>query len=278
MAKKDKHYLIHDYNASNDPKLVSLRQAHGAEGYGIYWMLIEWLRQQKDGKIKTNDIGAFCYNSQVSETITEAVINSFDLFTEADGSFFCERLNRDTDAYNSMRQKKIEAGRLGGLAKAEQRSSNALANRKQNVAIRGEESRVDESKKESQDRVFSDDSDEMKFSHELYDRLKENNAKTKEPTWQLWAKEFDLIFRLDGHTKKEIADVICWTAQDDFWHKVILSPTKLRKQFARLFGAMTDDKNWHGQSDNNGNPKHRKGDPPNTMRNSTGELVSTCSM
>ncbi|MEG2679009.1 MAG: DUF4373 domain-containing protein [Oscillospiraceae bacterium] len=50
--EKDAYYFPHDCNARNDPKILALRSVFGAEGYGIYWMLIEILREQPDYKLQ----------------------------------------------------------------------------------------------------------------------------------------------------------------------------------------------------------------------------------
>ena len=41
-------YFSHDSNARNSKKLLRLRQAHGAAGYGVYFMLLERLREEGD--------------------------------------------------------------------------------------------------------------------------------------------------------------------------------------------------------------------------------------
>ena len=45
---KDAYYFTHDSNAKYDPKCALLIDQLGMEGYGIYWMLIEVLRDQPD--------------------------------------------------------------------------------------------------------------------------------------------------------------------------------------------------------------------------------------
>ena len=47
MAKKTS-YFSHDSNARNDEKILAVRMRLGAEGYGIYFMLIERLRDESD--------------------------------------------------------------------------------------------------------------------------------------------------------------------------------------------------------------------------------------
>jgi len=39
-------YFPHDSNARNSDKLLPVRMKYGAEGYGIYFMLLERLRDE----------------------------------------------------------------------------------------------------------------------------------------------------------------------------------------------------------------------------------------
>lgn len=55
-----------------------------------------------------------------------------------------------------------------------------------------------------------------------------------------WPNTFRLMREQDKRVPKEIAKVIRWATQDDFWRKNIRSPTKLRKQYARLYDEMVD--------------------------------------
>lgn len=48
---KEAYYFSHDTNARNDPKILALRDNWGVEGYGIYWVLIEMLRESNDYKL-----------------------------------------------------------------------------------------------------------------------------------------------------------------------------------------------------------------------------------
>ena len=45
---KDAYYFSHDSNARNDQRLVKIRMKYGMEGYGIYFGIIEILREQRD--------------------------------------------------------------------------------------------------------------------------------------------------------------------------------------------------------------------------------------
>lgn len=52
--EKDAYFFSHDCNARNDPKILALRSVYGAEGYGVYFMLIEILREQPEYKLTVN--------------------------------------------------------------------------------------------------------------------------------------------------------------------------------------------------------------------------------
>jgi len=56
----------------------------------------------------------------------------------------------------------------------------------------------------------------------------------RERTVKSWAKDIDLMIRLDKRSPENIEHVIIFAQQDSFWFKNILSGSKLRKQFDRL--------------------------------------------
>ncbi len=81
--EKDAYYFPHDCNARNDPKILALRSVFGAEGYGVYWMLIEILREQPDYKLQVTKYlyHALAMQMQVQkerlQEIVEACCNEF---------------------------------------------------------------------------------------------------------------------------------------------------------------------------------------------------------
>lgn len=44
--KEQNSYFSHDGNARNDAKLLKVRMKHGAAGYGVYFMILERLREE----------------------------------------------------------------------------------------------------------------------------------------------------------------------------------------------------------------------------------------
>ena len=54
---KDSFWFKHDYNARNDEKVLELRSVYGAEGYGVFWMLVESMAETEIGGLKASLIG-----------------------------------------------------------------------------------------------------------------------------------------------------------------------------------------------------------------------------
>ena len=87
------------------------------------------------------------------------------------------------------------------------------------------------------------------LSKKLLDLIIERRNGFKKPDLQKWAKDIDLMMRVDKRDTEEIKAVIEWCQCDDFWQDNILSTGKLRKQFDKL--ALR----WRK---NNGRPKDNK--------------------
>jgi hypothetical protein len=116
--KKDAYYFSHDSNARNDIKILRLRRSLGLEGYGIYFCLIEMLREQDDYKMNMASIPDIAFELHASDEKVKAVICAFDLFVIDNEHFFSARLVRSMSEYKTLKTKLSEAGRKGGLSKA----------------------------------------------------------------------------------------------------------------------------------------------------------------
>lgn len=89
-------YFSHDSNARNSDKLIKVRMDLGAEGYGIYFMILERLREEDNYKSK-KDYKMIAFDLRVEVEKIEQVINNYDLFVIEDDVFysnsFLERMN-----------------------------------------------------------------------------------------------------------------------------------------------------------------------------------------
>ncbi len=147
MKNKD-YYFKHDYNPTNDPKIICLIGNYGGLGYGIFWKIIEMLHQEKEYKLP---LKKYIYEAIAKQMLSsveqvEAIINEcinvYELFV-SDSVFFWS--NRVFD--NIEKQKKISnirslAGRAGAFAKQNLTKPAKEKKRKENKSIieRGEQS------------------------------------------------------------------------------------------------------------------------------------------
>lgn len=111
---KDCYYFPHDSNAKDDPKCVLMIEQLGMEGYGIYWMLVEALRDQPDYTYPVANIPALARRYNTSAEKVRTVVYNYELFTvKEDKIFFSESLNRRMLVFNENRAKRSAEGRLG---------------------------------------------------------------------------------------------------------------------------------------------------------------------
>ena len=144
---KDAYYFPHDSNAKDDPKCVLLIEQLGMEGYGIYWMLIETLREQPDYTYPVANIPALGRRYNTTAEKVKTVVCNYGLFTVKDDKiFFSDSLNRRMLVFEEKRAKRSEAGRLGNAArwKTSQTDRNAITMRSQFIASKVKNSKEKE--------------------------------------------------------------------------------------------------------------------------------------
>lgn len=113
MKEKQSYYFSHDSNARNDVKVIKLRRQLGLEGYGLYWCIIEMLRDTPEYKLPLNSIDDIAFSLNISKEKVETVINCYELFITDEDQFFSERLIRNMEKYQDVKGKLSEAGKNG---------------------------------------------------------------------------------------------------------------------------------------------------------------------
>ena len=174
---KDAYYFSHDSNASRDPKCAALIADFGAEGYGLYWMIIETLSEQDGYKLekfpKLYEGLAKIFQADVKRcsSIIQAMLDDYKLLLEDDKYVWSDSLLARMKKRDLKRLQKIEAGRIGGVISATKRkhsSSGAQAVLKQ-AGSETNQSKVKESK--VNERILKDN--------------KVNNIKVKENKYEV---------------------------------------------------------------------------------------------
>lgn len=148
---KEVVYFSHDGNARNDEKSIAVRMKYQWEGYGLFWALVEKLRESTDYKL-SKDYNLIAYDLRVDAGIIKSIVEDFGLFvfTEDGKYFYSERLNNSMNLMNSKSQKardsvnkRWEKNKKNN--KIHERNTNVIPNDTNVIQIK--ESKVKESKR-----------------------------------------------------------------------------------------------------------------------------------
>ena len=106
----------------------------GAEGYGIFFMLIERLREE-EGYKSTIDYDTLAFDLRVEPEKVKQVVENYDLFkfTEDGKYFYSDSFNERMEMMDLKRKKLAEAGKKGAEKRwgNKPKDSNAIATPKQ---------------------------------------------------------------------------------------------------------------------------------------------------
>ena len=111
---KSTNNFSHDSNARNDEKLVRLRMKQGAAGYGVYFMILERLREEAD-YMSAKDYNMIAFDLRVDAAIVKSVVEDFGLFTFTDDGkcFYSESFTRRMGIKDTLRRQRSEGGKIG---------------------------------------------------------------------------------------------------------------------------------------------------------------------
>ena len=137
MTSKDTFYFSHDFNAFNDSKIVKIRRKFGIEGYGVYFALLEKLGNQSNYCLEYN-IGDLAFDFRIDEEKFKQMILTFFevglfVYQKDENVFFSESFMQRMSKVDKSRRKRAEAGRLGGLKKAE---NSSIATKNSSIATK----------------------------------------------------------------------------------------------------------------------------------------------
>ena len=112
---KDAFYFSHDGNARNDDKMIAVRMKYGMEGYGIYFAIIERLRESCNYMcIKDYNIVAF--DLRVGADKVKSIIEDFNLFSisEDKNYFYSQSLINRMIPLDNLKEQRSLAGKKSG--------------------------------------------------------------------------------------------------------------------------------------------------------------------
>lgn len=180
---KDTYYFSHDSNARNDDKLIAVRMRQGAEGYGIYFMILERLMESTD-YMSVKDYNIIAFDLRVDASKVKSIIEDFGLFvfTEDGKYFYSESFNRRMVPLDNMREQRRQAGKKSAAKRAgNERNSTTVERPLPKNATK--ESKVKESKEEREKERKT--SPPQNFSNVLDKTLKECYAEvSQDQSWK----------------------------------------------------------------------------------------------
>ena len=146
MARKKElsSYFPHDSNARNSEKLLELRMQHGAAGYGVYFMLIERLREAADYSCVVN-YNSIAFDLRVSAELIKSVLRDFRLFaffqTDEGERFYSESLRQRMKPMDEMRVQRRNAAAISVAKRKERAESQRSFNARSTLVAENENTR-----------------------------------------------------------------------------------------------------------------------------------------
>lgn len=145
---KDAYWFRHDANARNDIKIIELRSLHGYEGYGIYFAILEVMREQTHYSIPEAKIGMVGVALGESPQKVSAIINdcvSIGLFAREGELIYSPSFVARMSKWEDVKTRNETNGSKGGRPKSNPKHN---PNETQSKPRRGEENREEEKREE----------------------------------------------------------------------------------------------------------------------------------
>jgi uncharacterized phage protein (TIGR02220 family) len=217
MGKKDSYWFKHDSTAGRDLRIMQIKAIYGLEGIGIFWSVVEVLREQANFSWKSDEssLGILskiidCDKTTLKNFIADCKRIGLLNFSE-DGWVFSNRLNKDMGVWTTKRDNGSGGGKAKKAAfdlKKEDNSEkipNVVAKLQRNSS---ESSGIREEKR----REDKEDSIYIGFVSFV------NNTLNRKFTTKDSKAKRQLIARLkDGYTNEQIKIAIV-NASKDSWH------------------------------------------------------------
>ena len=157
----------------------------GAEGYGIFFMLIERLREE-EGYKSTIDYNTLAFDLRVDAEKVKQVVEDYDLFkfTEDGKYFYSDSFNERMEMMDAKRKKRAEAGKKGAEKRWENRQNDSNANGKAIAMLKQNDSNAIAMPMQSQcdtnGEPMAFDGNKIKLNKTKLNKIKLNKTKPEE--------------------------------------------------------------------------------------------------
>lgn len=115
-------YIQHEINSLKNPKIIQLLQKHKVDGFGVYWLLLEYLQGTETGTIQEEQIETIAplwLQSDVKKAfeIVKTCLSIKLLEKDEQGGIYSPMLEQQREEMKQAREQKSKAGKKGAEAK-----------------------------------------------------------------------------------------------------------------------------------------------------------------
>lgn len=239
---KDSFYFQHDSNARGDPKCVRLRRLHGLAGYGLYWCVIESLREADGFRLPLDQIDDLVFEFRTTREVFDSLLETTELLDHDEIYFWSNRLNREMEKMNRRREQASMAGKTSGKRRLFETSPDVEppSNGTPTVVERplnpekNQSNGIELKEKKREDKIIKEkqySSSDFEIGRQIFEMILTLNPTHKKPNLAAWASEVRKIREIDKRPAEEILELFRWANADNFWKTNILSPAKLREKW-----------------------------------------------
>ena len=179
---KKTYYFQHDFEAISDPKIQYLIAKFGAQGYGLWWRIVEMLHQDENNRLPLKEYIYFALESQLaldSGIAKDFIMQCIDIdlqLLQTDGEYFwSDRVLKNVGKMQQLKEKRSQAGKKS----AEKRADNeAITTSVQQNSTSVEQNPTKEKKRKENKRIYIPSVDEVisYFAENGYNRDSAINA------------------------------------------------------------------------------------------------------
>ncbi|MBE4949940.1 Lin1244/Lin1753 domain-containing protein [Chryseobacterium culicis] len=256
---KEAYYFSHDSNARQDEKIVALRMRHGWEGYGIYWAIVEKLRESS-GFMSICDYNIIAYDLRTDAAVIKSIIENFRLFsfTEVESvgkCFYSESLKNRMEKKSSKARENANKRWEKAKSMQPQCDRNATAMQKDANKVKYNNSN---NTTNSINNLYNYSFVKIEDFHELYKKFEfeKKYLFLAYKFWEMWNREnpnqktltdakisrwyeaVRLIVEVDKQKPDKLIGIYCYFQKcankeagfDDFWFKTVKSVSAFRKK------------------------------------------------
>ena len=180
---KEAMSFLHDSNSRYDVKMLKLWNKFGYEGIGLFWCIVEILREQPDFKYLVNDIHLIAIELRIDKVLINDLIryclqDEVKLFKEENGQFFSESLLRRMEKFKNAHLRMSMGGKLGMENRYSKDNSKVVIS-----SLKGTYKVVDKVKEKKRNKSSLNSSPETKI-----ELLRKDKERMKESLKEIWFK------------------------------------------------------------------------------------------